>query len=295
MKLLAFSLVLIVAPLPAITIEQAVQEALQNNPGLLAEKLGIPVAETAVITARLRPNPVVSASSDHLDWLGTGFSETNGAGPTETALRIDFPWERGHKREYRVATAGYAQKIAEARVVDSIRRLRLDVTLACIDVLEAKARLDLANDNLKSLEGVVQLNETRLKGGAIPPIELTRSRVAMLQFRSNVKTAELALTTARIRLQTLLGRGAGQTPIGIIDVSDPLKIPVYTEKYWATFDDSYSPLPGRDLAKTLAMVKKNRPKTPLQRITELSQEAQLAAEDENNAKCISYARQNLEL
>ena len=206
----------------SITIEQAVQEALRNNPGLLAEKLGIPVAETAVITARLRPNPVVSASSDHLDWLGTGFSEANGAGPTETALRVDFPWERGHKREYRVDTAGYAQKIAAARVADSIRRLRLDVTLACIDVIEAKARLDLANDNLKSLQGVVQLNETRLQGGAIPPIELTRSRVAMLQFRSNVKTAELALTTARIRLQTLLGRAAGQT----VDVSDPLKIPI---------------------------------------------------------------------
>lgn len=210
----------------SITIEQAVQEALRNNPGLLAEKLGIPVAETAVITARLRPNPVVSVSSDHLDWLGTGFSEANNAGPTESALRIDFPWERGHKREYRVDTAGYAQKIAQARIADSIRRLRLDVTLACIDVMEAKARLELAQDNLKSLQGVVQLNETRLQGGAIPPIELTRSRVAMLQFRSNVKTAELALTTARIKLQTLLGRSPGQAPIGSIDVSDPLKIPI---------------------------------------------------------------------
>jgi 3-oxoisoapionate decarboxylase len=76
---------------------------------------------------------------------------------------------------------------------------------------------------------------------------------------------------------------------------DPLKIPVYTEKYWATFDDSYSPLPGRDLAKTLAMVRKNRPKAPLQWITGLSQEAQLKAEGENNAKCITYARKNLEL
>ena len=210
-------------PAAAITIEQAIQEALQNNPGLLAERLGIPVAETAVITARLRPNPVLSASSDHLDWLGTGFSEVNGAGPAETALRVDLPFERGHKREYRVDTAGYARKIAEARVADSVRRLRLDVTLACIDVIEAKARLDLANDNLKSLRGVVQLNETRLQGGAIPPVELTRSRVAMLQFRSNVKTAELALTTARVRLQTLLGRSPGQGPV---DVSDPLKIPV---------------------------------------------------------------------
>jgi hypothetical protein len=36
---------------------------------------------------------------------------------------------------------------------------------------------------------------------------------------------------------------------------DPLKIPVYTAKYWATFDDTYSPLPGRDLAKVLDLGK----------------------------------------
>jgi hypothetical protein len=74
---------------------------------------------------------------------------------------------------------------------------------------------------------------------------------------------------------------------------DPLKIPVYTTKYWATFDDAYSPLPGRDLAKVLLLVRKNRPKKPLPRITGLSPEAQLQAEDENNRKCIEYARQNL--
>jgi 3-oxoisoapionate decarboxylase len=56
---------------------------------------------------------------------------------------------------------------------------------------------------------------------------------------------------------------------------DPLKIPVFTKKYWATFDDSYSPLPGRDLAKVLALVRKNRPKKPLPRTTGLSPEAQV--------------------
>ena len=76
---------------------------------------------------------------------------------------------------------------------------------------------------------------------------------------------------------------------------DPLKIPVFTSKYWVTFEDTYSPLPGRDLAKVLAMVKKNRPKSPLPRITGLSREAQVKLEDEYNSKCIAYARQNLEL
>src|SRR5262249_5683776 len=100
-------------------------------------------------------------------------------------------------------------------------KLRLEVTLACIDVMEAKAKLALANDNLKSLEGIVQLNQTRLQAGAIPPVELTRSRVAMLQFRASVKTAELGLATARTKLQTLLGRKAGS---GTVDIAGEMKV-----------------------------------------------------------------------
>ena len=43
---------------------------------------------------------------------------------------------------------------------------------------------------------------------------------------------------------------------------DPLKIPVFTDKYWVTFDDSYSPLPGRDVAKIVALVNRNKPEEP---------------------------------
>ena len=43
---------------------------------------------------------------------------------------------------------------------------------------------------------------------------------------------------------------------------DPLKIPVFTDKYWVTFDDSYSPLPGRDFAKIVQLVNQNQPEEP---------------------------------
>lgn len=76
---------------------------------------------------------------------------------------------------------------------------------------------------------------------------------------------------------------------------DPLKIPVFTDKYWVTFDDAYSPLPARDLAKTIEIVKKNPPKKPLPRTSGLSPEEQLKLEDENNLKSIVYARKFLEL
>ncbi|MGA3236475.1 MAG: sugar phosphate isomerase/epimerase family protein [Bryobacteraceae bacterium] len=75
---------------------------------------------------------------------------------------------------------------------------------------------------------------------------------------------------------------------------DPLKIPVFTDKYWVTFDDSYSPLPGRDLARVLGIVHQNKPKSPLPRTTGMTPEAQLKLEDDNVMKSINYARQYLD-
>ncbi len=74
---------------------------------------------------------------------------------------------------------------------------------------------------------------------------------------------------------------------------DPLKIPVFTDKYWITFDDTYSPLPGRDFAKIVAIVNTNKPGRPLPRTTGVSPEALLEIEDEGISKSIEYARQFL--
>ena len=78
-------------------------------------------------------------------------------------------------------------------------------------------------------------------------------------------------------------------------VRDPLKIPVFTDKYWVTFDDSYSPLPGRDMAHIFALVNKNKPKAPLPHTTGLAPEAFLKLEDDCVARSIDWARKNLNL
>ncbi len=199
------------------TVAEAVNEAVQRNLSLLAERANLSIAEAGIISAKLRPNPVLSASADHLDWLGTHFDEVNGAGPQEYAARVDVPFERGRKREFRTEVADVTRQSAEAQFADVLRRLKLDVNLACIDVLEAKVKLQLAQDNLQSLERLVELNERRLAGGAIPPLEVTRSKVAMLQYRGSVKTAELALAEARLKLLPLLGRQPDSAPVDVVE------------------------------------------------------------------------------
>jgi sugar phosphate isomerase/epimerase len=76
---------------------------------------------------------------------------------------------------------------------------------------------------------------------------------------------------------------------------EPLKIPVFTKKYWATFDDTYSPLPGRDLARVLEIVRTTPPKTALTRTAGLSPAEGLKLEDDMINRSIVYARKNLTL
>ncbi len=76
---------------------------------------------------------------------------------------------------------------------------------------------------------------------------------------------------------------------------DPLKIPVFTQKYWVTFDDVYSPLPGRDLAHTLDLVRKHSPKAPPPKTTGLTTADFVKLEDDCIGKSLDYARQRLAL
>src|SRR5262249_56118979 len=72
---------------------------------------------------------------------------------------------------------------------------------------------------------------------------------------------------------------------------DPLKVPCLTEKYWATFES----LPGRDLARALALARKRAPRRPLPRVSGLTAEQRLAAEEDNVRRSLAYARKHLGL
>src|SRR5207249_2842287 len=107
-----------------------------------------------------------------------------------------------------------ARSLAESQFADAVRALRLEVTLACIDVLAARATRTLVAANLRTFEDLANVNRARVVAGSIAPFESTRSDVAMLQFRSTVVRADLDLAAATARLRTLLGRSA----------SDPLDL-----------------------------------------------------------------------
>lgn len=72
---------------------------------------------------------------------------------------------------------------------------------------------------------------------------------------------------------------------------DPLPIPVFTDKYWATMPT----VPGRDLAHTLRTLRDTKWNQPLPRYGQRSPDQQLKAEDENVKRCLAYAVEKLNL
>jgi outer membrane protein, heavy metal efflux system len=187
----------------AITFDEAVREAIDHNLTLIAERYNVSIAQARLVTAGLRPNPVLTLNG----MFPTSNTLDHGVSPREQVVRTDFVFERGGKRERRVEAADEAKSVAELQLLDSMRTLVLDVQNACIDVAVAKQNLTLAQDSLDAFNAVVRVNTERVRTGDLAPVELSRSRLASLQFQNDVRVQESKLVVAQNRLKGLLGRG----------------------------------------------------------------------------------------
>jgi sugar phosphate isomerase/epimerase len=67
---------------------------------------------------------------------------------------------------------------------------------------------------------------------------------------------------------------------------DPLSIPCLNDSYWATMER----VPGRDLARTLALVRAKAPRKPLPRVGKLDVAEQLKVEDRHVKESLEFAR-----
>ncbi len=194
------------SPPTQVTLAQAVQEALEKNLGLLAERYNLSIADARIATARLRPNPVFSLGSDYNDWMSAGFTPVKALGPAEVNFRTDFLLERGGKRRSRIEVAENARGVAQLQFLNSTRTLLLDVQSGFVDVLLAKESLALARENLAAFQKIVDINSARVNAGDLAQVELLRTRVAALQFQNVALQSEARLKVARTHLQNLMGR-----------------------------------------------------------------------------------------
>jgi cobalt-zinc-cadmium efflux system outer membrane protein len=185
-----------------LTIDQAVSEAVDHNLGVIAERYNLAVADARVLTASLRPNPVLTASAMLPD--DTIFNSN--INPREGIVRGDVLLERGDKRDRRIEVARDARGVSDLQLQNTVRTLVLNVQSAFIDVQQAQADLQLARESLAAFNEIVSINTERVRSGDLAAVELQRSRLAALQFQNDVRSRDTKLAVAIHKLRALLGR-----------------------------------------------------------------------------------------
>lgn len=223
------------------------------NPTLRAGLIGIDESKASEISAFLRPNPDFTLSAD-----GTQIAPNNGVWqPLRGTLftpTLSYLHERRHKRELRLQSAQKATGIAVSSQADLNRTLLSTLRAAFIQVLQEKAILALAKENLAYYDHLLEVNRTRYQAGAIAQVDLDRLELQRVTYEADLQNALESLETSKIALLTLLN---DRTPFDQFDVTGPYdfsaQIPPLDEVRQAAIDtrpDLKAAIEAIDKAKT---------------------------------------------
>lgn len=194
------------------------------------------------------------------------------------SLELAAPVVARHK--LRLAVENHKDYRAQ-ELVDELRRLGSEAVGVCVDL----------GNNFALLEDPVETVQT------LAPLAYSchMKDMAVEESPDGFLLSEVPLGQGFLdlpRLVALLRKARPGIRFNLEMITrDPLRIPCLTDGYWATFAD----LPGRDLARTLTLVRRHASKQPLPRLTGLPAKEQLDREEQNVRRSFEYARKNLGL
>jgi cobalt-zinc-cadmium efflux system outer membrane protein len=191
-------------PLPQLwTWDQVKSNFEINNPTVRAGFLNIDELKAEEITANLRPNPGFSFTAD-----GTQVAPSHGVwapfAGTDLSPSVSQLFERRHKRGLRYDAAKQGTAIGAAQAADTERTLLFNLRSAFVGILQAKAVLHLAQDNLGYYDKILKVSSDRSEAGDIAQIDLDRLELQRLQYESDLQNAIVNLRTTKINLLALL-------------------------------------------------------------------------------------------
>jgi cobalt-zinc-cadmium efflux system outer membrane protein len=198
-----------------VTLDEAIQMALQHNHNMLAMMTTIQQSQAEEITQNLRPNPTLFA-----DWEDLPLGSPSRQNPsvysgvttndylhnnTEADIGLSYLIERGGKRHDRLQAQKDITAQTRSLVADNGRGLTFQVATLFYSVQLAESTLELAQKDLKSFQETVDISEHQYKAGGISENDYLMIKLQLLQFESDLEQAQLARVQSLSDLRQLLG------------------------------------------------------------------------------------------
>ncbi len=186
-----------------ITLDQAIQMALEHNHALRATRTQIQQSQAQELTASIRPNPVFSFNSLFIPFTAATADNINNI--SEFDVGVGYTFERGRKRQHRISAARDQTAVTKSQVVDAERTVAFNVSQQFVGALLAKANLELATQDLDSFQQTVNIGELQYKAGQISEGDLLKIKLQLLQFQNDKSQAEMSRVQALAALRQLVG------------------------------------------------------------------------------------------
>lgn len=166
------------------------------NPQMDVARANAAVANEAIKTAAMKPNPQVGSSG--------GF-ETAAESPYLLGLNFSLPIETAGRRGYRIAEATHLSDASRIQVGETAWKVRSQVRTAFVDLLYAKQTAATLSTQEGLQSKYVGLLEARFNAGEIPLPDLTTARIGLTNLRQALRTAEGQVETSRAALSAAIG------------------------------------------------------------------------------------------
>lgn len=189
-----------VASRTTISLPDAVNKTLSNNPDLLAFDLELKAQQGRVLQAGLAPSPALKFELE--DALGSGVY--NGLSSAQTTISIDWVVERGF-RQHLVAAADVGSSLVTIEA--NIMRLDLAAETArrYLTCLAFQARVLTADSNIALATATIDAVEKRVKAGKAPLAERYRAQAELARKQLQREDIEHERATANRRLAAQWG------------------------------------------------------------------------------------------
>src|SRR5262245_26775704 len=176
-----------------LTLADAERLLIQRSVAVAATRYQLSAAQSARLIAGYKPNPTVLIGAEQFPITSDQptvprFFTTDsnaGAQPTYT-LQFSKIFERGQKREFRIAQAEATVEAAEFLVRDTIRQQLFQLRQAFGAAMLARENLRLAQQIDGQYQRSEQLTVVKTEAGDLPALELYRIRAGRLPYQQAV-------------------------------------------------------------------------------------------------------------
>ncbi|MFP7654779.1 TolC family protein [Chryseobacterium proteolyticum] len=171
----------------------------KNNLAYSAEKFNINIADAAIQTARIFPDPQLGFgwfdNGQRRMKMGYGFNS-----------EVSWTLEMGGKRKARIEVARNQAQLSRLLLDDYFRNLRADATLVYLSAIQSRIVLDVESNSYLQMKKLAESDSIRFKLGVITQVDARQSKLEAGTMLNDVFSAEAEWKASLANLSLLSGK-----------------------------------------------------------------------------------------